>query len=341
MAHRAAAAALPLFKRAIEIDPKFAMAYAYLGRVYGDIGESDLAAESTSKAYQLRDRASDPERFFITASYDLQVTGNLEKAQQTCELWAQTYPREAEAPRIPGGDGLPGLRQIRKGGRRSRENAIELDPDFAFGYAILPSTIITLTAWRKPRTPSASLRAQTGNPRSSVQRYDIAFLRGDQAGMEREVALGQGNSELEDWIVQPRGFCPGIFRSLATGPEDVAACGGSGPADGPAGKRRLCSKAGAATVGSPFRECARGKARVRWRRWSFPRTGMWSMAPPLRWPSPGILPGAQTLADDLEKRFPEDTSVRFSYLPALRALLALNRGEPSKAIELLANRRSL
>src|SRR5271157_357359 len=86
------AAALPLFKRATEIDPKFAMAHNMLGRMYGDIGESALSAESTSKAYQLRDRASDREKFFITASYDLQVTENLEKAQQTCEAWAQAYP---------------------------------------------------------------------------------------------------------------------------------------------------------------------------------------------------------------------------------------------------------
>ena len=93
-----------------------------LGRMYGDIGESALSAESTSKAYQLRDRASDREKFFITASYDMQVTGNLEKAQQTCELWAQTYPREMDSPRILGGDYLPGLRQIRKGGRRSQES---------------------------------------------------------------------------------------------------------------------------------------------------------------------------------------------------------------------------
>ena len=69
------AAALPFFKRAIEIDPKFAMAYACLGRMYGGIGESALSAENTSKAYQLRDRASDAEKFFITATYDLQVTG--------------------------------------------------------------------------------------------------------------------------------------------------------------------------------------------------------------------------------------------------------------------------
>src|SRR4029077_9909365 len=71
------AAAVPFYKHAIEIDPKFAMAYALLGRMYGDIGESVLSAENTRKAYQLRDRASDKEKFFISASYDMQVTGNL------------------------------------------------------------------------------------------------------------------------------------------------------------------------------------------------------------------------------------------------------------------------
>jgi len=74
------AAAVPFFHHAIEIDPKFAMAYAALGRMYGDIGESILSAENTSRAYQLRDRVSDYEKFFISASYDLQVTGNVDKA---------------------------------------------------------------------------------------------------------------------------------------------------------------------------------------------------------------------------------------------------------------------
>ena len=58
--------------------------------MYGDIGEPVLSAESTSKAFELRDRASDNEKFFITASYEMQVTGNMEKARETCELWAQT-----------------------------------------------------------------------------------------------------------------------------------------------------------------------------------------------------------------------------------------------------------
>ena len=94
------AAAIPFFRRAVEIDPKFAMAYAHLGLSYSASGESVLSAESTTKAWQLRDRVSDRERFFIDFTYDRQVTGNLEKAYQTLELWLQTYPR-GEQPKSP------------------------------------------------------------------------------------------------------------------------------------------------------------------------------------------------------------------------------------------------
>ena len=87
------AAAIPFFRRAVEIDPEFAMAYANLGLSYSAVGESVLSAESTTRAWQLRDRVSDRERFFIDFTYDRQVTGNLEKAYQTLELWLQTYPR--------------------------------------------------------------------------------------------------------------------------------------------------------------------------------------------------------------------------------------------------------
>src|ERR1035437_6151916 len=79
LATGAAAISLPLFKRAVEIDPKFAIAHAYLGLLYSTIGEVALAVESTTKAYQLRDRASDREKYFITAFYDVQVTGNLDR----------------------------------------------------------------------------------------------------------------------------------------------------------------------------------------------------------------------------------------------------------------------
>src|SRR5204863_3763451 len=86
---------LHFFRRAVEIDPTFAMAYAHLGFAYSGV-ESVLSAESARKAWLLRDRVSDREKFFIDFVYDREVTGNLEKAYKTLELWSQTYPRGGE-----------------------------------------------------------------------------------------------------------------------------------------------------------------------------------------------------------------------------------------------------
>jgi DNA-binding winged helix-turn-helix (wHTH) protein/TolB-like protein len=87
--------ALPLFKRATELDPEFAMAHASLGRIYADLDQSDLSAQSIRRAWQLRDRTSDREKFFITANYQILVTGNMEEARKTGEAWARSYPRDA------------------------------------------------------------------------------------------------------------------------------------------------------------------------------------------------------------------------------------------------------
>src|ERR1019366_9654820 len=89
--------AVPLLQRAIQLDPKFAMAYGFLGRMYADISEPVLAADSLRKAYELRDHTTDPERLFITMNYDMQVTGNLEEVERTGESWTQIYPRALDS----------------------------------------------------------------------------------------------------------------------------------------------------------------------------------------------------------------------------------------------------
>src|ERR1700694_2455630 len=87
------AAAVSLLQRAIRLDPKFAIAYTLLGWDYSKMGETSLAAENARKAYELRDRVSEREKLEIESNYHHFVTGDLEKARQTDELWAQTYPR--------------------------------------------------------------------------------------------------------------------------------------------------------------------------------------------------------------------------------------------------------
>ena len=116
------AGAVPLLKRAIEIDPKFAMAHASLGFIYGLMGQLALSEESNRRAYELRDRVSDRERFFITASYELLVTGNLEKARETCELWARTYPRDIQPHPHLRALVYPTLGKYEQGGRGGQEN---------------------------------------------------------------------------------------------------------------------------------------------------------------------------------------------------------------------------
>ncbi|MGB9405407.1 MAG: protein kinase, partial [Candidatus Acidiferrales bacterium] len=84
------AAAIPVYQRAIKLDPNFAMAYAALATGYSDIGEPASAAENVKKAYDLRDRVSEHEKFYIDSHYYQIATGDLEKARQVLELWAQS-----------------------------------------------------------------------------------------------------------------------------------------------------------------------------------------------------------------------------------------------------------
>jgi eukaryotic-like serine/threonine-protein kinase len=325
-----AAPALPLYKRAIEIDPQFAVAYAALGQVYGQIGASDLSAESISKAYELRDRASDLEKFFLTFSYQFRVTGNLERAQQTCELWAQTYPRDVKPHAF-----LSIIYQINGNYEKAVEQgkkATELDPYFAIAYANLAFAYQNVD--RLPQEETTLNRASDRKlvyPDYSYMRYDLAFLRADRAGMEREVA--QGKSEADDLLSDKEAlvfaYSGHLQQSMrmsqhaadlaqqASQPESAAlyetgaALSEAFFGNAPEAKRNVV----AALELSKDREVEYGAA--------------FAMA------LAGNFARSQTLANDLEKRFGEDTSVRFNYLPALRALQALDHSDPAKAIKLL------
>ncbi|MGO4882643.1 MAG: protein kinase domain-containing protein [Bryobacteraceae bacterium] len=326
-------AGAPLFKRAIEIDPQFAVAHAALGLMYGDMGEAGLSEESTSRAYQLRDRASDREKFFITASYELHVTGNLEKAQQNCELWARTYPREMVPHGFLGGIVYEALGEYQKAVAESKKT-VEIDPDSAIGYSQLAFNYEYLDRLGEARNTlkqAASRNLENGD--FIVQRYDIGFLGGDPAGMEREVALAQGKSGVEDWISDHEAFVSAYSgrlqeaRRLARRAADLAQQAGQRD-------RAALDETGLALWESFFGNVPEARrTAMAARELSKSREVEYGAAFALA--LSGDSSHSQALADDLEKRYPEDTSVRFSYLPALRARLALNHGEPSKAIELL------
>jgi DNA-binding winged helix-turn-helix (wHTH) protein/tetratricopeptide (TPR) repeat protein len=327
------AASVPFLKRAIEIDPNFASAYATLGRMYGDIGETVLSAENTSEAYRLRDRASDQEKFFISLTYDLQVTGNLEKAQQTCDLWMQAYPR-AWVPHglLSGGIYAP-LGQYEKSIEEAKI-AIGIDPDFSIGYSILAASYVSLG-----RTADADNTLQRAAERKLdipdfyVQRYVIAFLKDDKTGMEREAAQSREKPGADDWMSNAEGFVSAYFghleeaRKMSRRAADLARKADRRETEAlyetdAAVREALFGNASAARqrVGDAL-ELSRSRDVEYGAAFAFALSGDSSRS--------------QTLTDDLSRRFTEDTRVQFIYLPTLRALLALNRSQPANAVELL------
>jgi DNA-binding winged helix-turn-helix (wHTH) protein/predicted Zn-dependent protease len=327
------AAAVPFLNRAIEIDPNFASAYAALGRMYGDIGESVLSAENTSRAYQLRDRASDQERFFISLTYDLQVTRNLEKAQQTCDLWVQAYPRAWLPHGLLSGGIYNTLGKYEKSVDEAKI-AIGMDPDFSIGYSILAGSYLALgRTGESENTLQRASGRKLDIPDFHVQRYAIAFLKDDKTKMEREAAQSREKPGVDDWMSNAEGFV------LANSGHLQAARNMSRLAADLARKTERRDTEALYETDAAVREALFGNVssakQGTKRALDLSKSRDVGYGAGLALALSGDSFQSQAVLDDLSRRFPEDTRIQFIYLPTLRALLALNNREPSKAIESL------
>ena len=328
-----AEAGLPFFKRAVEIDPKFAMGYAALGLYYGTTGESDLAAENIRKAYELRNRVSDKEKFFITAYYDGRATGNQEKAQQTCDQWAQVYPREWTPHTFLSGFIYPVLGRYEKAAEEGRK-AIELAPDTYTGYFLLGYNFVYLDrrAEAEDVLRIASDRKMEA-PFLSLLRFDLDFLKDDSPGMQQEVAAAQDKPGAEDWISDRQAFALAYTghlreaRRWSQRASDLARQAGHRERAALFGTRAALWEAFFGNAPLAERKAKDALELAKNREVKYGAALVLAMS--------GGVSQAQSLANDLERDFPEDTSVRFNYLPAVYATLALERGDPSRAIELL------
>jgi DNA-binding winged helix-turn-helix (wHTH) protein len=327
------AAALPFFQRAVEIDPQFAMAYASLGLMYSNNAESALAAENVSKAYALRDRVSDKERYFIDAYYDGRVTGNMEKAQQTCEAWARTYPREMAPHTFLGGFIYQASGKYEKAAEEAGKGR-EIEPDAAIVYLELVLNYAALGQLDKSqRAVRAASDRDLDNANLLITRYDLAFLQADKAEMDRIVALAQGRSGAEDGIADHQAFVlaySGHLREARKMAEHAVAL--AQQAAHP--ERAAIFETGAALWEAFFGNQAAAKRRAT-TALALTKDREVEYGAAFALALSGESSQAQAMAHDLENHFPDDTAVRFSYLPSLRALIALNHGESSQAIELL------
>jgi tetratricopeptide (TPR) repeat protein len=329
---------IPLLKRAIEIDPQFATAYAQLGRLYASLGESELGARNTSKAYELRGRVSDRENYEITFNYQRQVTRNLEMARQTLESWVQKYPAELNAHGFLAAFTSQGSGRYEKAVEEGQK-AIGLDPDYSIGYQNVAFAYLHLN-----RLPEAEAVLRKASERKievvefPIIRYFIAFLRGDQVAMDREVTQRQAKFEAQGWFEHQEALTLAYQGRLkeAAGQSDraVSLSRQSGLRERPAQFEgaRAAWYALFGVRADALKSAEEALSLYRSRDIGYGRDAAYGPAFALA--LLGETAAAHKIAADLERLYPEDTSVQFSYLPALRALEALSRNDPAKALEM-------
>jgi serine/threonine protein kinase len=325
--------AVPFLKRATDIDPEFATAYAWLGRAYSAIGELDLARETTRKAWQLRDRASDQERFYIDFSYYRMVTGDLEKAVETCLLWAQTYPRDPVPHGFLGSSASTSLAKYESGAEENKKT-IELDPEHSMAYANLASDYINLDRLADAENILRQAAArQLEVPDFIAHRYLIAFLKADAPEMSRLAVLGEANSEFEDWMRDKEAavlaYSGHLRDARRMSRRAIELARGKGRPES-AAQIEAAAAVREALFGNPSeasRFVAPAHGFSNWRDAEYGAALALALA--------GNSSRAQTTAEELARRFPEDSMVKLSYVPVLRAVAALNQRQPYKAIDLL------
>jgi tetratricopeptide (TPR) repeat protein/predicted Ser/Thr protein kinase len=194
------ASGVPLYKRAIALDPNFAMAYAMLAINYTNLGDSGLAIENMRKAYQLRERVSERERFFIESHYEWFVTGDLGKTRQSFELWAQTFPRDWP-PRNELGDLYAQLGQYDKSLVEYSE-AHRLYPSSGLIHGNLVQAYLFLNRLVDAlATVEEAQRKHFDSPTIQILLYRAAFLQNDAGEMAQQVAWSAGKSGIEDQLL--------------------------------------------------------------------------------------------------------------------------------------------
>jgi len=326
------AAAVPLFQRAIRLDPNFAMAYASLGNSYSNLDETSRGAEYTRKAYELRQQVSEREKFYIESHYYQHVTGDQEKARQAYELWAQTYPRDDVPP--------SNLSVIYWNvghydkALAARFDAVRNDPTSGLEYSALVRSYLFLNRPAEALAAAEEAQAkQLDSPLLRFRLYSLAFFQDDAAEMAQQVTWSTGK--------------PGVESVLVAFEADTSAYSGylekarelSKRAVGLAGRAEEKETAAGYQAETAMREALFGNA-AKAQQQAAAALGL-SKGRDVQFGASLALAFArdaarsQVLADDLAKRFPEDTLVQFNYLPTIYSLLAVSHNDFSKAIEFL------
>ena len=325
-------AALPWFKRATELDPNFAMAYAKLGVIYDNLSEVGLGRDVIRKAYELRGAVSERERFAIEERYYGRVTGELEKAAQVSRVWRESYPNDPVAVANLGviynilGSNEKSLLEV--------QQAMRLDPSSINNYINLAEDYGNLN--RLDDAEEVFKRADERHLESELSlaiRYQLAFLKADSATMARLAAAASGKAGAGDVLLSFEAKTEAWYGRLDKARELTQQAIRTA--------ERNDSKETAAyyQVEEALREAEFGdRQRARSGANAALKLGtnrdVEAMAA-LALGRAGNVTRAEALVTGLDHDFPVDTLVQSYWLPSIRAAIELERKNPTSAIALL------
>jgi len=326
------AATIPFYQRAIELDPNFALAYDALGISYSNLDEPGLASANIGKAYELRSRVSEREKFQIAANYSQMVTGDLEKANEISVLWGQTFPLDVYPHNLLGIN-HEFLGQYEKAVQEMSQ-AIVLNPDGVVLRSDLMEDYIGLNRLDEAKeTYRTALELKLDHAYLHADRYGIAFLESDRPEMDRQVAWAAGRPGVQD-----------LFFTLES---DTSAWSGNLRQAREFSQRAVefalhnNQKETAALwrVHAALREAEFGNFELSRRQTALafvePATRDVQILAALALARAGNSNRAQRMGDDLARHFPSNTVINGYWLPSIRAAIEINHGRPERAIDVL------
>jgi eukaryotic-like serine/threonine-protein kinase len=327
--------AVPFLRRATEIDPNFAVAYARMSSMYYNSGMHDLAAEASRKAYALRDRVSERERLYIAAGYYDNVTGELEKYLETLELWKRTYPNHASPPNNLALKYIE-LGRFDRAAEEARE-AIRLNPNSASGYSLLASAFVGLNRFDEAKATigqALALKLDTSAMHRTL--YRIAFVQGDATTMQEQIAWAKGRPDeylAQTWQAETAAFSGQLRRAREF----------SSQAFELAERRDLKDVAAQLAAGAAVRDALLGNCRQAREQTAkalaISQSQLTMVAAGHALAACGEHSHAQAITSELAKRFPTDTLLNKVSLPLVQARIEMQRANPARAVELLETAR--
>ena len=327
--------AFPLLKQAVALDSSFAMAHAVLATVYSNLDDAAMASEHAKRAYALRDRVTERERFYVDSSYYSMATGELEKELEVYEQWRLAYPRDpSPLHKLAYCEGFLGRYER---AAAEYDEALKLEPNDVVNYIDLASTYIVLNRLDDALDVLHELQARKLEHEYTAEvSYLLAFMRDDTAEMDRLVAAADKNPESQDILLSSQSDTEALHGRLQKARELLLRAVESAKQNGQE-ERASEWQVHAALWEAELGDLATAQRLVTTALPATERKDVPAEAAvaALALARAGDVTRAESLLQDLTRQFPADVWMNRYWLPSIRAAIELDRHNPAQAIEIL------